>query len=173
MLRYQQQADRDRFEIAWSMTRRVLGELTDTDPRALTFERRCQHCEDRRHGKPRLVSQARDAGRGLDFSISHAADRVVLAVTDTGLVGVDVEAGTNTVDELAGMILHPDEPIASGADLLRVWVRKEAVLKATGHGIARPMIDVNLDDLPAGAGVRDVDADDGYVAAIATFPAER
>ena len=167
MLRYHREADRDRFAVAWSMTRRVLGEITGVDPRALAFDRRCAHCGNPAHGKPHLVGLA----AAPDFSISHAGGRVVLAVVETGLVGVDVESVTHDVDELARLILHPAEPVVTGIDLLRVWVRKEAVLKATGHGIARPMVDVNLGDLPNGMDVRDVATDDGYVAATATAPA--
>jgi 4'-phosphopantetheinyl transferase len=168
MRRFHRHADRDRFAVAWSMVRSVLGELTQTDPRELTFDRRCAHCGDPQHGKPRLASE------GPDFSLSHSHDRVVLAIADAGLVGVDVEDAGHDVDELAPLILHPDEPVVRGRELLRVWVRKEAVLKATGHGLALPMTSIRLDDPPRAASVRDVTADDGYVAAIATIavPAE-
>lgn len=163
MQRFRQQADRDRFLVAWSMARRVLGEVTRSDPRALAFDRRCDHCDDPHHGKPKLV------GGGPDFSLSHAGDRVILAVTDTGRVGVDVEAVARHIDELAPMILAPDEVAVSGVDLLRVWVRKEALIKASGHGLARQMSSFDLGALPAGESVRDLPADAGYVAALAVL----
>jgi 4'-phosphopantetheinyl transferase len=163
MSRYQAAADRERFAAGWSLARRRLAELTGTPAADLRFDRSCEHCGDPRHGRPRL------AGGGPSFSISHSGDRVVLAVRPDGPVGVDVERIGRDVDRVRRFVLHPDEPAdTAGLDLLRLWVRKEAVLKAAGLGLAHPMVKINLGDLPAGVRVHDLDAGEGYLAAVAT-----
>jgi 4'-phosphopantetheinyl transferase len=49
----------------------------------------------------------------LHVSISHAADRVAVAVTALGPVGVDLEpAGAGDFDGLAGVALTPRERLA-------------------------------------------------------------
>jgi len=161
MRTFLQTADQRRFLTAWSLTRKVLSELSGQDPRALQFERSCAHCGHPTHGKPRLV------GGPWQFSLSHAKNRVLLAVAENCPVGVDIEPTDAKVGEAARLILHPDEPPVTGVDLLRVWVRKEAVLKATGHGLARPMTGFSVLTPPDGMLLRDLPRDDGYVAAVA------
>jgi 4'-phosphopantetheinyl transferase len=59
---------------------------------------------------------------------------VVAAVSTAGPVGVDVEpAGTAGFPGFEDVAAHPQE--GSGDPTVR-WVRKEAVLKATGWGLA-------------------------------------
>jgi 4'-phosphopantetheinyl transferase len=97
------------------------------------------------HGKPRVEEG------GPHFSISHAGDYVVVAVTDDGPMGVDVELITRGDDKIDRRVRADSERSAGGADLMRRWVRKEAVLKATGHGLAVPMtrFAVSPPDAPA------------------------
>ena len=87
----------------------------------------------------------------MDFSLSHSGDRVVLAVVMGAEVGVDVEReGDRDIDRLARlaeMVLTEAERGVLAALPLderrrafhAYWSRKEAVLKATGHGLAAPM----------------------------------
>lgn len=161
--RLRQQADRDRFTTAWSLARRTLAELTGVAPAELEFVRSCEHCGHPAHGRPRL------AAGGLSFNLSHSGDRVLLAVCDTGQVGVDVEATGRDITRLARRVLHPADPRPAAGDLLRIWVRKEAIVKASGHGLALPMSGIELARPANGATVLDIDADDGYVAAVATI----
>lgn len=160
--RLRQQADRDRFTTAWALVRRTLAGLTGVPPTALAFDRSCEHCGHPAHGRPRL------AMGGPSFNLSHSADRVLLAVCDTGRVGADVEATGRDITRLAGRVLHPADARVAGTELLRVWVRKEAIVKASGHGLALPMSSIELRRPSNGATVVDIDADDGYVAAVAT-----
>lgn len=163
MRRFAQQADQHRFSVAWAMTRRVLGDLLATDPRRLAFDRTCLLCGHAGHGKPRLT------GATLEFSITHARDRVLLAVTQGIPVGVDVEPADAPVAEVADSIRHPSENNVEGSELLRLWVRKEAILKATGHGLVRPMSDFSLRDAPLGTFLADVALKEGYVGAVAAL----
>lgn len=85
---------------------------------------------------------------GPDFSISHAEGLVVLAVSDDGRVGIDVEHRRPIApDDLGPALTAADRRrIAAAADpvvaLLQCWTAKEAVVKAAGLGIT-------VADLPA------------------------
>ncbi|MFC6706757.1 4'-phosphopantetheinyl transferase family protein [Flexivirga alba] len=84
---------------------------------------RCGHCGSTEHGQPVLVG-------GPFVSIARSSMVSVIAWWAEGPVGVDVEiAGATPPPELT---LHPAEEFG---DVLAVWVRKEAVLKALGTGL--------------------------------------
>jgi 4'-phosphopantetheinyl transferase len=152
--------DRERFAAAWALARRQLGELTGRPPRSLTFTRSCENCAHPSHGRPRLAMP------GPQFSLSHSGDRVLLAVSEQR-VGADVEQVGRDIDGLRRLVLHPDEaPETAGPALLRLWVRKEALLKVTGLPVTQ-MARLNAANPPPGVRVWDAAADDGYVAAVA------
>lgn len=95
-----------------------------------------------RWGKPVLP------GNRLEFSISHSGNAVWVALCRGIAVGIDVEKMDTTIDPHAlAEMLHP----AEHAELLRLskdeaqqaflrcWTRKEAVIKAIGEGLQRPL----------------------------------
>ncbi|GAA3375050.1 hypothetical protein GCM10020367_41330 [Streptomyces sannanensis] len=138
--------DRARFAAGRALAKSVLGRLTGAPAGSLRFSRTCRLCGGP-HGGPRL------AGSGYRFSLSHADDLVVLAVCDRGSPGVDVERpGRRDFARLAGRALSTAEArdfsgLPSG--LLnwagcRYWTRKEALLKATGHGLSLPMREITV-----------------------------
>lgn len=133
-------ADRARLVGAWALARAVLGERVGRDPRSLVFDRTCRLCgSGAAHGKPRLVGSP-----GVDFSIAHAGDLAVLAVTAGREIGVDVEStvGREVVGPDLERALSESERRdfhehgGGYADFVVRWTRKEAVLKATGRGLA-------------------------------------
>ena len=79
--------------------------MVGIDPWRLRFDRRCAHCGEGRHGKPRLLDAP------VEFSIAHASDRVLLAVCEQAPVEVDVEpVGAPVADVVASRcstILRP------------------------------------------------------------------
>ncbi|MFZ2852567.1 MAG: 4'-phosphopantetheinyl transferase superfamily protein [Rhodocyclaceae bacterium] len=95
-----------------------------------------------RWGKPVLP------GSRLEFSISHSGNAVWVALCRGIAVGIDVEKMDATIDPhtLAEM-LHPAEHaelLTLSKDeaqqaFLRCWTRKEAVIKAIGEGLQRPL----------------------------------
>ncbi|MEU8800231.1 4'-phosphopantetheinyl transferase superfamily protein [Spirillospora sp. NPDC048819] len=149
--RFRRAEDRARFVTGRFLARTTLAEVTGRDPRGIRFTTGCRHCGGA-HGKPRLP------GAGVDFSLSHSGDRVVLVLAEGAEVGVDVERESDRdIDRLAEMVLTAPEreALAAMPDRRRgfhsYWSRKEALLKATGHGLAAPMtaIRVTAPDEPA------------------------
>ena len=125
------EADRSRFLAAWVLARLVLGERLGRDPAALSFDRTCAHCGDPRHGKPVVDI----TGPGLDFSLSHAGELAVVAVSER-VVGVDVEDATAGQQPQAPALTERERATCLNyADFARLWTRKEAVLKAAGKGL--------------------------------------
>ena len=125
-----------RFVSAHAMLRILVGQRIDLDPHLLTFT----PCG--AYGKPELVYRP----HRVHVNLASAGDRVVCAVTEHGPVGVDVEshsviADANRFGALDRILLTPAERRVLGeigdrvSSLTRWWVRKEAVLKASGEGL--------------------------------------
>lgn len=133
---------KDAFVASRAAQRLVLGRYLGCPPEAVAIARDCQHCG-KKHGRPYVT------GAPVDFSVSHSAGWLLLAVVAAGLVGVDLEqvSQNRAVDELANRVLGPAEqneflrlPRDQRAGwFIWAWTRKEATLKLTGHGLAGPL----------------------------------
>ncbi|OUC94136.1 hypothetical protein CA984_23605 [Streptosporangium minutum] len=139
---YHRDQDRRRFLTACWLLRTTAAAQLGVSPPDVVVERRCPDC-DKPHGKPYV----RSAGIELHVSVSHAGNRVAVALSTAGALGVDVEeVPTGPVDGLAQCALSPAELAVlqalpehkQNAAFARMWVCKEAVLKATGHGLRIP-----------------------------------
>jgi 4'-phosphopantetheinyl transferase len=115
----------------------------------------------------------------VHLSLGRAPGLVVVAVSTAGPVGVDVEpAGRAGFPGFEDVAAHPQE---EGRDPTLTWVRKEAVLKATGWGLAIDPRGVRLDDgprlvswderlpAPARCWLHDLPLTHGYVGAVAVI----
>ena len=92
-------------------------------------------------GKPYFV------GKKLHFSISHTKKHVFCCVSDKN-VGLDAEEMDRPVSAaLAEKILSPSEKrrCTSDADILRLWVQKEAYAKLTGKGLGNYLYETDFD----------------------------
>ncbi|GAA4553201.1 4'-phosphopantetheinyl transferase family protein [Pseudonocardia xishanensis] len=166
--RFRRSADQARYLAAHALARLVLASRLGGDPAALTIDRTCR-CG-KPHGKPTVP--------GVEFSLTHSGDRVGVAVSAAGPVGLDVEEHRDLgdLDGLAGHALSPTEHRpADGPAFLRVWTRKEALLKATGEGLSSPMNAITLagsrvvtwTDGPAEVWLVDLEAGPAHPAAVA------
>lgn len=163
--------DRARYVAAHVLLREVLAEHTGIAPERQRFLRRCRVCGGP-HGPMRLLPHGAlttaavgtsdgdataTARPGPDMagpppepldtpwtSISHAGDRVIVALREDGPVGVDLEPWVDAdLPDFATVALTRAEseelariPAADHAAACATWwVRKEAVLKAEGVGL--------------------------------------
>jgi len=104
-------------------------------------------------GKPCLAGEAWTAG--WRFNVSESEGRCLIAISRDIEVGVDIQAmrpiddlpalarEVLTDDELDGLLALDDD--ARVAAFYEIWARKEAVVKATGEGLARALNTVRLD----------------------------
>ncbi|MEV7373669.1 4'-phosphopantetheinyl transferase superfamily protein [Streptomyces sp. NPDC090301] len=172
---FRRPADADRYLVAHVLLRLVLAERVGTRPDRLVFARRpCAGCAGP-HGKPHLPDHG-----DTHFSLSHAGDRVLVAVASVP-VGVDVETvPADGVVRDVGTALHPREraelaalPVSARAGAFaRCWARKEAALKATGvalvRGAVEPYVGTGLAPAPdSGLRLTDLLLSEGHVGAVA------
>jgi len=124
-------ADRDRFTSAAALVRLLAGQAAGRPPDTVRIDRTCPECG-QPHGRPRLVDEP-----GLDISVSHAGRFVAVATSARGQVGVDVEVVPGEWRDLAAVACTPSERVLveDARGFAITWVRKEAVLKAFGHGL--------------------------------------
>jgi 4'-phosphopantetheinyl transferase len=143
--RYRLAADSDRCRLGAVLLRMAAARHLGIRPADVAVDRTCGRCG-AQHGRPRLP------GTSLQASVSHSGDIVAVAMTSAGPVGVDVEA-VRGIDFAAvtESVCTPRERnyVHTATDFYTFWTRKEAVLKATGEGLQRPMTD--LDVTPPGA----------------------
>jgi 4'-phosphopantetheinyl transferase len=128
--------DREELALGYALHRLVLGCVLQRAPMQVALGRDSM-------GRPCLP------GDELHTSLSHADAAVAVAVSRLGCVGIDLEPTMRTAQmpAIAERVVHPVEAGAMAslpadqqpASLLALWVRKEALLKAAGIGLAREM----------------------------------
>jgi 4'-phosphopantetheinyl transferase len=168
--------DRARFVTRHALLREVVGETTGVPPRDVRLAARCTTCGGA-HGKPYVQGEG-----APKVSVSSSGDLAAVALTTAGEVGVDVESVAAVARRPVADALAPGEAAASARALAVTWVRKEAVLKATGDGLVVPPSDlvVSAADQPArllvwrgrplpAVRLLDLRLPDGYVGCVAVL----
>ncbi len=150
---------RRRFIVGRAALRRLLAMYLDSDASGIKFEYSG-------HGKPSLPT---DGSAGLSFNVTNSHEMALVAVTTGRRVGVDVEhlrpmpdalklaARFFTAAETDALRAAPVEALQ--ATFFRTWTRKEAILKASGEGLSRPL---NSFDVSPPHGPLLVDTPDGF-----------
>jgi 4'-phosphopantetheinyl transferase len=110
------------------------------------------------NGKPYVVGRAHETA--LQFSMSHSAGVAAFAFGRSIAVGIDIEriGSFPEVREFAVVNFTPAEiqeveccPESMRLEtFFKLWVRKEAVLKASGDGLAIPLNCVDVSSLTGG-----------------------
>lgn len=154
-----------RRELAHLAEGMLLASYLDLTPAMLEYERGPG-------GKPRL------RGEALQYNLSHSERLALVAVSRKLPLGVDVQAPHPTAEKpwFARRICSARELEHFGGsptpdELVRLWARKEAVIKARGEGsyVAVGEIDVLDDHVEGGWLCQDVSLADvpGFHAAVA------
>lgn len=135
--RHQREQDRLSYGAAHAMFRLLAAHLLGASPSraaALTVTRSCRTCGSDLHGKPAID--------GVELSLSRSAGAILVASAQAGRpIGADLERIPEAVfdgfDAYALSEPERDQLLPDDVDTrLRRWVAKEAVLKATGHGLS-------------------------------------
>lgn len=158
--RFRRPVDARRWSAARAFLRRVLGAYLGLSAEQVHFEAGPD-------GKPAVAGHP-----DLYFNLSHSGSLVLVALTELGEVGVDVEQVRADVDcvELARVGLGPRaaahlDGLAAEArvgEFFRLWARHEATVKCRGSGLGTA-----TPDDPAREWLADVDVGAGYAAAVA------
>ncbi len=137
------EVDRRRYRSSWACARAILALYTGQPARELAFERGPR-------GKPALAGASR-----LCFSLSRSGALMLLALHGDHEVGVDLErADQHMVSEaVLERVLGGGERRFLGSlpareqsrAFLQFWTLKEAVLKATGEGLSRDPVEIQID----------------------------
>lgn len=160
-----QPGDRDRFLLGRGLLRQRLGEALGQEPARLRFRLGPQ-------GKPALDERG-DQG-AMQFNLAHSGALVLLALHPEQPVGVDVERQRPVPnweaiarrhlpsDGCEALLALPPEEQPGG--FLQQWCRLEAVLKATGRGLAAAGAPP-----PPGLVLHDLHLPEGYAGCLAVI----
>ena len=120
----------------------LVARLTGVAAASVALTQICPTCG--RHGHGPLRVRLDGAPTSVYVSLARSGDRLALAVTAAGPVGIDLESVALVGRApLAAALLSPAEadalarlgPSGSEATLVALWTAKEAVLKAAGVGL--------------------------------------
>ena len=138
--RFRVEAPRGCFILSWGILRILLGTLTGTLPKDISFEFGA-------HGKP-FLPRSENPER-LMFNLSHSGDDILFVLTRGAKIGVDIETvrERTMMDRIAERHYHPNEirdlkKLEGSAFVDRFyeyWTLKEAWIKALGHGLSYPI----------------------------------
>lgn len=120
----------DQFVLSHSLLRQILAKKINTTPKSLVFKKNV-------NGKPFL------ADRKVEFNISHSRDRLLIAISPTKAVGIDIEFKRKNInmEAIAKRYFSKSEYsfLKSSQNLqdsfFDLWSRKEAYVKALGSGV--------------------------------------
>lgn len=179
--RMSEHTDRERRTIAWGRLRYILSRYLDHPPSEIDIRRRPSE-------RPEILHPS--VRGGLRFNLSHSGAQALVAIS-RGPVGADIERirPLGSVDRLARRFFTPSE--ATALDRLsgdaqtrcffRLWVLKEAYLKAAGAGVPDGLsrCEIALDGegprvvqpvesaMETNLHLRDIPVSGGYAAAVA------
>ena len=127
--------DRATYAAAHAMLRRALREILGEEPR---FTRSAL-------GRPELLPPAGNGATAPSFNLTHTRGFAACAILRGAPIGIDAEDTRRPIDAaaIAARWYAPSEQRLLGelpeprraAMFFRLWTLKEAIVKATGHGL--------------------------------------
>lgn len=145
---FKSQTLRNRFICVRGILRALLSHYLNADPTSLTFRLGT-------HGKPALTDHL------LYFNISHSDETLAVAIANFDDIGIDIEQFKlrDNLKEIAKRIFSENEfnfwlntsDSMQQQLFYQIWTKKEAFVKAVGHGISLGMADCKI-EVPEGLG---------------------
>lgn len=140
--RFIKKVDQEKYIFVRAILRDIISRYIDLKPTEIKFQLG-------KHGKPFL-----DYKHALQFNLSHAKNYLLVALTKTQQIGIDIEYEKNSIDTLAlakrffsarefQALHHLSEPERTRA-FYRCWTCKEAFIKAEGSGLSFPLKDFSI-----------------------------
>ncbi|WP_413290189.1 4'-phosphopantetheinyl transferase family protein [Bdellovibrio sp. HCB337] len=129
----------------WQL-KRLLTELSGVSPEQMDFTKVGE-------GKPVWAGRA----DSIDFNLSHSRDYFAIALSEKGLVGVDIEKNreSRNLSQIAKRFFSREElllieqepnPAKQTEYFAKFWSGKEALIKAQGGGVFKHVHDVLIDE---------------------------
>jgi len=135
--RFIKYADQRKYVFGRAIVRNILARYLDIPPRQIEFQLS-------EHGKPYLPYSKK-----LQFNLSHAKDYLLVAMTRSVRVGIDIEYEKSSIDAMAlakrffsiteYQALQRLSSEKRTSAFYRCWTRKEAFVKADGRGLTFPL----------------------------------
>jgi len=157
--RFYFEKNRDQYAVGRGLLRTLLGGYLGEEPARIGFAYGP-------HGKPALATAGRE--RSLEFNLSHSGNLAIYAFSWGRRLGIDLERVRPMPDEdrFADRFFSARESalvrsLAGDGKLaafFTIWTCKEAVLKADGDGLAKPINETEV-SLSEGEPVRLVSVD--------------
>ena len=123
----------------------LVARLTGVSAASVALNQVCPNCGRSGHGPLRVeLGDEAETSPAVQVSLARSGDRLALAVTAAGAVGIDLESVADIARApLEDVLLSAAEaaavsglpPRAATAAVTVIWAAKEAVLKATGLGL--------------------------------------
>lgn len=133
--RFMNEDDCFQFCARRAFLRTILSAYTLCPPKTLQFKYNP-------FGKPYLADYPH-----IKFSLSHSDDIALYAISHTAEIGIDIENMKNSglePNEIASLYFNADEKKEfekeSRESFIRIWTRKEAMLKVYGCGLSKPTL---------------------------------
>ena len=133
---------RDRYIAVRGLLRLVLADYLDIEPIELQFVTG-------EHGKPALIYHQ------LYFNLSHSSDLLAIAVSDLQDIGIDIEQikprkGLHDIAKrcFSKLELYHWSQLQENQQkqlFYQLWTKKEAFVKALGHGISLGLAECEID----------------------------
>jgi 4'-phosphopantetheinyl transferase len=147
--RFYFQKDRERFIAGRGLLRVILSSYVGVPPDEIIFTYGSQ-------GKPEL---RRQGGRPvIQFNLAHSHGTAIYAITQDRPVGIDIESVKYEfpVESVAERFFSEAEVAALRSlpeqvqtiAFFKCWTRKEAFIKALGHGLSFPLSDFDVSLMP-------------------------
>ncbi len=142
--RFYFQKDRNEYVCCRGFLRESLSKYLDVDPVEIQFDYG-------KFGKPEIIALQKKPK--IKFNISHSKGQALLAVSDTDEIGVDIEyikkipemfdIAKELYTQNENSILRNSNDEAAQL-FFRIWTRKEAIIKAVGHGLSAPLVSIDV-----------------------------